>query len=71
MIALDFALRAPPLPSRKEARGLRLVATDIDWATGAGPEVHGPGEALLLAVAGRRPAFDDLAGPGLDRFRSP
>ncbi|MCB1256948.1 MAG: maleylpyruvate isomerase family mycothiol-dependent enzyme [Microthrixaceae bacterium] len=70
VVALDFALQAPPLPSRKKARGLRLVATDLDWATGRGPEVCGTGEALLLAVAGRRPAFDDLEGPGLDLFRS-
>lgn len=69
VVALDFAMRAPPLPSRKQARGLRLVATDIDWVTGDGPEVHGTGEALLLAVAGRSPAFDDLSGPGLERFR--
>jgi uncharacterized protein (TIGR03083 family) len=70
LVALDFSLRAPPLPSRKKVRGLRLVATDVDWATGDGLEVNGPGEALLLAIAGRRAAFDDLTGPGVDRLVS-
>lgn len=70
VVALDMALRAPTLPSRKEVKGLRLVATDLDWTTGDGPEVSGPGEALLLAIAGREVALDDLDGPGLDRLRA-
>jgi uncharacterized protein (TIGR03083 family) len=70
LVALDFSLRAPPLPSRTKVRGLRLVATDLDWTTGDGPEVSGPGEALLLAIAGRRAAFDDLTGPGVDHLAS-
>jgi uncharacterized protein (TIGR03083 family) len=70
LVTLDFSLRAPPLPSRKKVQGLRLVATDVDWATGDGPEISGPGEALLLAIAGRPAAFDDLTGPGLDRLVS-
>ena len=28
---------------------VRLVATDLDWSVGRGPEVRGSGEALLLA----------------------
>ena len=70
LVALDFSLRAPPLPSRTKVRGLRLTATDLDWTTGDGPEVSGPGEALLLAIAGRPAAFDDLEGPGLGRLVS-
>ena len=46
------------------ARGLRLVATDLDWSHGAGPEVAGAGEALLMAMAGRKDALKDLSGPG-------
>jgi hypothetical protein len=46
------------------ARGVRLVATDLDWSHGRGPEVRGNGEALLMAMAGRRAALDDLDGPG-------
>lgn len=70
VVALDMALRAPTLPSRKDVKGLRLVATDLDWSTGDGPEVTGPGEALLLTIAGRAAALDDLSGPGLDRLRA-
>ena len=46
-------------------RGLRLVATDFDWAAGKGAEVSGPGEALLMAMAGRGVALGELSGPGL------
>ena len=47
------------------ARGLRLVATDMSWSSGRGPEISGTGEALLMAIAGRSAALVDLAGPGL------
>jgi hypothetical protein len=47
-----------------QVRGVRLVATDLDWGHGKGPEVRGSGEALLMAMAGRRAALDDLDGPG-------
>ena len=50
--------------------GLRAVATDLDWTSGNGIEVRGPAEALLLALAGRRAAADDLTGPGLDVLTS-
>jgi uncharacterized protein (TIGR03083 family) len=66
---LTFSLGAPTLPSKGNAKGLRLVATDVDWATGDGPEVTGPGEALLMAVAGRPDALDELSGPGLATLR--
>lgn len=62
---LDFARTAPTLPVRRNSRGLRLVATDIDWSSGSGPEVSGPGEAILLATAGRPQALPGLAGDGL------
>ncbi len=51
--------------SYKRARDLRLVATDIGWTSGAGREVRGPGEAILMAINGRD-AFDELEGPGLE-----
>ncbi|KFU82480.1 TIGR03083 family protein [Amycolatopsis lurida] len=62
--ALAFARYAPPIKARKRARGLRLVATDVGWSAGSGPEVRGAGEALLLSIAGRAAAFDELSGPG-------
>ena len=62
--ALDFARFAPTIRGAWRARGVRLVATDLDWSHGTGPEVRGTGEALLMAMAGRRAALDDLDGPG-------
>jgi uncharacterized protein (TIGR03083 family) len=56
----------PRLGAGRRIRGLRLRATDIDWAHGRGPEVTGPGEALLMAMSGRPAALADLCGSGLD-----
>ncbi len=67
---LDFALTAPTLPARRNVKGLRLVATDLDWSTGDGPQVTGPGEALLMSVTGRPHALGELAGPGASTLRS-
>lgn len=66
---LSFAQTAPTLPVKKNARGLRLVATDLDWTSGSGPEVTGPGEAVLMATAGRDQALADLSGEGLATLR--
>jgi uncharacterized protein (TIGR03083 family) len=62
--ALSFAVFAPPVGGVSRARGLRLVATDLDWSRGRGQLVTGPADALLMAVAGRPGATDRLAGPG-------
>jgi uncharacterized protein (TIGR03083 family) len=61
--ALNFAPRARALPAPATVRDLRLVATDVNWTHGTGPEVNGPGEALLVAIAGRKQALADLTGP--------
>lgn len=45
--------------------GLRLVATDVAWSHGDGPEVTGPADALVLTLSGRRVALGELAGPGV------
>jgi uncharacterized protein (TIGR03083 family) len=63
-IALDFTLTAPRLLGAWQVRGVRLVATDLDWSHGKGAEVRGTGEAVLMAMAGRAAALDDLEGPG-------
>jgi uncharacterized protein (TIGR03083 family) len=62
--ALSFARFAPPIGAFWRARGLRLVATDLDWSAGRGPEVRGPGEAVLMAISGRRGVVEELTGPG-------
>jgi hypothetical protein len=63
-IALDFTLTAPRLLGAWQARGVRLVATDLDWSHGKGQEVRGSGEALLMLMSGRAAALDDVDGPG-------
>jgi uncharacterized protein (TIGR03083 family) len=62
---LRSALLAPPTGAFWRTRGLRLAPTDLDWASGRGPEVRGPGESILMAMAGRPDALDELSGPGL------
>jgi uncharacterized protein (TIGR03083 family) len=62
--ALSFGRLAPPIGAFWRARGLRLVATDLGWSAGRGPEVRGPGEAVLMAISGRRGVVGELSGPG-------
>ena len=54
----------PRLGAGKRIRGLQLRATDVDWQHGEGPEVIGSGEALLMAMTGRRDSLDELSGSG-------
>ena len=61
---LNYALTAPAIRGARRARAVRLVATDLDWQHGSGPEVTGCGEALLMTMAGRGDALNQLAGPG-------
>lgn len=58
------------LKSKRNTRGLRFVATDIDHAVGDGPEVRGPAEALILAMSGRPVSLPELGGDGIDILRS-
>lgn len=62
--ALPFAVTAPPLRGFWHARGVRLVATDLDWSRGKGPEARGDAEAVLMTLAGRAGAANELSGPG-------
>jgi hypothetical protein len=50
--------------------GLRLVATDSDFATGDGLAVRGPTLALVMAMTGRGVFCDELTGDGVDLLRS-
>lgn len=65
---LGFALIAPVIRGALRARGVRLVATDLDWSYGRGPEARGTAEALLMAMAGRRGVTPELSGPGVARL---
>ncbi|MCW2588359.1 MAG: hypothetical protein JWQ86_786 [Mycobacterium sp.] len=62
--ALQRSLYVPILCTAWRSRGLRLIATDADWTHGKGMEVRAPGEALLMSLAGRRAAFNELNGSG-------
>jgi uncharacterized protein (TIGR03083 family) len=64
---LDAVLRdaGGNLGSIERSQGLRLVADDIDWSHGDGFEVRGPGEAILMALAGRKDGLRQLYGPGI------
>jgi uncharacterized protein (TIGR03083 family) len=55
---------------KKRVEGLTLRATDTDWSTGSGPEVSGPMKDLVMAIAGRAAALDDLSGEGVETLRS-
>lgn len=70
-VALDRAagMGNALLPGKKRAAGLHLKATDLDWERGAGDDVSGPAEALLLAMAGRPVALADLSGPGAETLK--
>jgi uncharacterized protein (TIGR03083 family) len=68
--ALYASLRMPLTRGAWRARGLRLVAEDVHWSFGAGKTVAAPGEALLMALAGRPTALADLQGSGAEIFRS-
>jgi uncharacterized protein (TIGR03083 family) len=65
---LAWVLRATRLAPYSRARGLRLVATDLDLTVGDGPEVWGPAADLIMAAAGRGLAAHTLAGPGAARL---
>jgi len=67
--ALKFTVASPPLRGFWKVRGVRVVATDVEWSYGRGPEARGPAEAILLSMAGRRGAANDLVGPGGDVLR--
>jgi uncharacterized protein (TIGR03083 family) len=56
--------------AKRRIAGLRLRATDIQWAHGDGPEVSGPLTSLILAMSGRQAAHPDLTGEGLQTLAS-
>ncbi|GAA2407730.1 maleylpyruvate isomerase family mycothiol-dependent enzyme [Nonomuraea africana] len=56
--------RGFPFFAQRRLRGLRLVATDVDWSVGEGDVVEGPIQALLLLVAARPAALPGLGGAG-------
>lgn len=62
--ALRYAVVLPPVRGAWHGRGVRVVATDLDWRFGVGPEARGTGEAVLLTLTARPGAARELDGPG-------
>ena len=54
--------------TRTAVQGVRLVADDVNWSHGTGPEVHDWAGSLLMVLTGRTVAVDELTGPGAERF---
>jgi uncharacterized protein (TIGR03083 family) len=54
-----------PFHTRRRLAGYRLIATDLDWTAGTGPEIRGPAEAILPLLAGRTATLPRLSGPGV------
>ena len=67
----QVALPNPFVPAFRNSRGLRLRATDVDWAHGdRGPLVEGRG-AELVSVLGNRPRMlPALRGDGVELLAS-
>jgi uncharacterized protein (TIGR03083 family) len=61
----------PFVPAAARARGLNLLATDVDWAHGEGGWTVAGGAAQLASVlAGRPCALHQLSGNGVDELRT-
>ena len=56
-------------PGPKLLHGIRATATDADWSAGDGLDVTAPIEALVLTLAGRFAALDQLQGDGAATLR--
>jgi uncharacterized protein (TIGR03083 family) len=60
-----------PFWARRRLRGIRLVASDVDWTAGEGAEIRGPVQALLLLLTGRTDtALPHLSGLGVPLLTS-
>lgn len=55
--------------SKQRTKGLRLVAEDVAWSHGDGPEVRGTAAALILTLGGRAQMLDELTGDGVEILR--
>lgn len=65
---LGFTATSPALLGLWRTRGVRVVAEDLDWARGRGPDARGTGEQVLMVMAGRRGVAHELTGPGAERL---
>ena len=69
LAALEHVRTSAFYGARRRFRGARLVATDVDWSAGGGPEeIRGPAAELLLVATGRTAGLAALSGPGVRRL---
>jgi len=68
-VARFFAKKDFTVASRTAIAGLRVEATDGEFATGDGPLVRGTTVALVMAMAGRQVYVDELTGSGVTTLR--
>jgi uncharacterized protein (TIGR03083 family) len=70
--ALDFLVTpraARGFVGKGRLDGVRLEATDLDWAWGEGAAARGTAEDLLLAATGRAAGAEALGGEGAELLR--
>jgi hypothetical protein len=61
------AVPNPFVPAFRNSRGLRLVATDVDWTHGEqGPVVRGRAVELISVLGNRPRMLPALLGDGID-----
>ncbi|MEV6769327.1 maleylpyruvate isomerase family mycothiol-dependent enzyme [Nocardia sp. NPDC051030] len=58
------------LHSKQRCAGLALRAGDVEWSSGRGREVTGPLASIVMAIAGRGAALEDLSGDGVETLRA-
>ncbi len=56
------------LGAPERLRELELVADDVSWSAGEGPQVRGNAADLLLVAAGRPAGLAGVTGPGVGRL---
>jgi hypothetical protein len=54
-----------PMKVKQRIAGVTLRMTDAEWSYGSGPEVAGPGIAIIMAMVGRKIALGDVEGEGV------
>jgi uncharacterized protein (TIGR03083 family) len=67
----QVAVPNPFVPAFRNSRGLRLIATDADWAHGEkGPVVHGRAAELVSVLGGRPQMLPQLRSDGVELLAS-
>ncbi len=70
IVVADVVHRTRPIVrGRQRGAGLAFRASDLAWSAGQGPEVVGPLASIVMALAGRPAALDNLSGDGLATLR--